>query len=89
MIDLSIFINPICLFGNPPIKIKIKKKKIILNETQIDKASLTDDHYYFIKEYYINNKRQSSFEKFKEVWEENFGMNDYLIPINKEYRKEL
>ncbi|WP_158850103.1 ATP-binding protein [Algibacter sp. L1A34] len=70
-------------------KVKIKKKKITLNETQIDKALLTNDYYYFIKEYYINVNSQSSFKKFKELWEENFGINDYLIPIKKEYRKEF
>ena len=70
-------------------KEKTQKKNISLKPTLIDKNSLTNDYYYFIKEYNINQKSKRPFKKFKEVWGDIFGNDSFLIPIEKEYRIKL
>ena len=71
------------------IKLKDKKKKTSPKQSDLDKSKLKDSHYYFIKEYFIDKEKLSGFDRFKEVWTELYGDNDFLIPINKEYRKML
>jgi len=64
-----------------------QKAKIKLAETKIDKNSLSSDDFFFIKENFISEADYNIFEKFKEVWIKRFDSDNFLIPINKDYRK--
>tara|TARA_R110000868_G_scaffold96212_1_gene264724 strand:+ start:1494 stop:4433 length:2940 start_codon:yes stop_codon:yes gene_type:complete len=74
---------------NINIKLKEKKKKTSHMQSDLDKSKLIDSYYYFIKEYFIDKEQLSGFDRFKDVWTKLYGDKDFLIPINKEYRKML
>lgn len=66
---------------------KKQKQKIKLPETKISKEDLSAEDFFFIKENFISDADYNIFEKFKNVWVNRFNNDNFLIPINKEYRK--
>lgn len=64
-------------------------KGIISKGSKIVKENLKDDYYYYVKEFYLDGNSLFSFDKFREIWQEIIGRDDFLIPIQKEYRKKI
>jgi hypothetical protein len=70
-------------------KKRVKKPKRVLPESQINIKNLTNEYYYYVKEYFINMENLQPFEPFKKEWERLIGENEFLIPIKKEYRRKI
>lgn len=69
-------------------KLEERIKKMNL-KSKIVKNKITDDTFYFLKENFISEDEFFSFDKFKMIWEKIYGVNDYLIPVNKKFRKKI
>lgn len=57
-------------------------------DSNIIKDKLTNESFFYLKENYMSKDDLFSFNKFKIVWEEVIGKNNYFIPIEKKYRKD-
>ena len=63
--------------------------KRVEEETKIVSTKLSHETFYFVKENYLSEFQSPEFSQFKETWEKTFGGNKLMIPINKEFRKNI
>lgn len=78
-------------YGRKPDRKKKVEKAIkeLKEDSRLIKNNLNNTSFYYVKENYLSVDEFYSFTKFKEVWESVYGQDNYLIPIDKKFRREL